>query len=136
MFNDKDIALVTNYLMTKSEDLSEIKPILLGDKLIMTDDYQKKIIELLKDDMELKSNVDLKNPNVLIALRTSSSTQPAKKSSKSKGKDKSSKKQALSDEPIVDLSFMNEHQLQKKISEKVKDISDDVIEVIVDYMFR
>jgi hypothetical protein len=136
VFNDKDIALVTNYLMTKSEDLSEIKPILLGDKLIMTDDYQKKIIELLKDDMELKSNVDLKNPNVLIALRTSSSSQSAKKSSKSKGKDKSSKKQALSDEPIVDLSFMNEHQLQKKISEKVKDISDDVLEVIVDYMFR
>ena len=120
--------------MTKSEDISQIKPILLGDKIIMTDDFQRKIIDLLKDDMEIKSNVDLKNPNVLIALRTTGSTQSARTSSKSKGKEKS-KKQALSDEPIVDLSFMNDHQLQKKITEKLKDISDEVIEVIVEYMF-
>lgn len=143
MFSDKDVSLVTNYLMTKSEDLLEMKPILLSEKVIMSDELQKKVFEYLKDDMELKASVDLKNPNVLIAIRTgagsnvtSSQSTASKPSSKAKGTKDKSKKQALSDEPIVDLSFLNEHQLQKKISEKIKDITDDVVEAMVDHMFR
>ncbi len=140
--NDKDVALISNYLMTKSEDISQISPILLSDKIIISEEYKKKILDDLKDDMELKAISDLKNPNVLVAIRTnqaggSTSVNNSKPSSKAaKGKVDKSKKQGLSDELNVDLSFMTENQLQKKLSDKNKDISDDVVESVVSHILK
>ena len=97
-----------------------------------------KYTEYLKDDMELKANVDLKNQNVLITLRTGAAGATvlnAKSTSKVKGKDKS-KNQALSDEPIADLSFMNKNQLQKKVLEKIKDLPEENADIIVEHMLR
>ena len=130
--------MLTNYLTTKSKDILKIEPILLAEKILITDEYQKKIVEYLKDDMELKANVDLKNQNVLITLRTGAAGATvlnAKSTSKVKGKDKS-KNQALSDEPIADLSFMNKNQLQKKVLEKIKDLPEENADIIVEHMLR
>jgi len=120
---------------------------ILQETYLISKAFLTKLTEKFKEKMEKKSSEDLKEPNIVLALRTERAIiagsgkllNQQEDSKKTKGKTKKSQQASISSDQndnFIEISFVDKVSLSKDLNKMVKDINDDLLEALVDYFLK
>jgi hypothetical protein len=136
-----------NFNKNKSTDDSDIL-IIMADSHLVKKEFLNKLKNKFQKEMETKAEEDLKDPNIILAIRTenaviggseSSKLSTATTTSKSKkGKKSSASTKQTNDDSLssVEITFIDKKSLIKLLEESVKELDEDLIEPLVDYFLK
>jgi hypothetical protein len=138
--NDRDTLTMAKYYLKKLEQLNLT---LMCETTLVRNEFLKNLLESFKNEIETKAIEELKNPRVWFALKSnnitigaSSASIGSTQSAPTKGKGKSKAKVEQTDDNIVEVKFINEKELETKIMNKNKDLSEDLLPALVEYLLR
>ena len=131
---------MTSYYSTAFRNTVETT--ILAEKYLISNSFMKKLGLKFQVMMEAKSKEDLKQPIILIAFRTENAVlagsesiptnQQSEKKTKGKGKKNKAADESKQSDDIVRISFIDKVNLEKELSSMINDLSDDLLESLVE----
>ena len=134
--------LAETYLITAINN--SVETTILAGKYLISNSFMKKLGMKFQEMMEAKSEEDLKqrNPSILVAFRTDNAVlagsesiptnQQSEKKTKGKGKKNKAADESKQSDDIVRISFIDKVNLEKELSSMINDLSDDLLESLVE----
>jgi hypothetical protein len=156
--NHKDLNVMSGHF--KEQLKNAIESMVMADIYLVSRAFLKDLNTKLQANMEEKSRVDLKKANYVLAIKTdravlgnyssssggvstSSGVSSSTKQNKSKGKKSSSSaaNNAASseinvDEDLLEIVYIDKTTLIKELKSLAKDISDDLLEALIEHYLK
>lgn len=117
----------------------------LADTYLFNNTFMRKFTSNFQKKMEQKADEVLREPQIVLAFRaeravlanTQLEDEHVEEKKKSKGsKANNKKKGATTKENLVEISFIDKATLEKELSAEIEDISEDLLEALMDIFLR
>ena len=143
ILKESDVSKMAIYYNQKLS--ATVETVVMADIYLFKNSFMKKFNSNFQKKMEKKADEVLKEPQIVLAFRAEravlANTQQddddhIEDKKKSKGAKANKKKGATAKENFVEISFMDKATLAKELSQEITDISEELLEALVELFLR
>lgn len=141
ILKEKDINELTSYYNKNIQ--STVDNLIMSDTYLVSKSFVKNLATKFQEKMDTKACEDLKDPQVVLAFRTEravmagySPISASFENEKKKGKGKGKKSQSPVVDNFVEISFIDQANLEKELNSMIKDLDESLVEHLVENFYN